>query len=136
MQTYQELSDKVAISLSVLCAIHCFALPFLILLLPSMLVLPFEEEAFHFWLMVIVLPISIYALTMGCKQHRRYQVVVLGTFGLLILVATALAGENLGEQNEKYMTLVGTSMIALSHFWNHRICRRCCDCQDGATVES
>lgn len=44
-----------------------------IMFLPSILVLPFSEEFFHFWMVVFVLPVSVYALTMGCKKTQVFQ---------------------------------------------------------------
>lgn len=124
MRSFQETSDKLAITLSVLCAIHCLALPLIAVVLPSILAMPFAEESFHFWLMVIVVPVSVYALTLGCKQHKRYRIVALGAVGLSILIVTAIAGERyLTEMQEKIFTLIGVTIIALGHFWNFHLCR-------------
>jgi acid stress-induced BolA-like protein IbaG/YrbA len=63
-------TDKIAISLSTLCVIHCLSLPLLVALLPSFTVLSLHGEAFHFWMVVAVIPISLFALQMGCKKHK------------------------------------------------------------------
>lgn len=133
MKTLQSFTDKTAISLSFLCTIHCLAMPLLVVLLPSLAALPLEEEAFHLWMVFIVVPVSIYALTMGCKNHKRYRVLLVGGIGLCILIATVLAGHDaLGETWEKTLTVIGSSIIALGHFWNHRLCQQhdSCDCSD------
>ena len=70
----ENVTDKMAITLSIACAIHCLALPLLLLLLPSFMVLQLNNEAFHTWMVIIVLPTSVYALFMGCKQHKRYKI--------------------------------------------------------------
>jgi hypothetical protein len=64
-------TDKIAISLSTLCVIHCLSLPLLVALLPSFTVLSLHGEAFHFWMVVAVIPISLFALQMGCKKHKK-----------------------------------------------------------------
>ena len=63
MRTAHAITDKLAIGLSLMCAIHCLAITSLIGLLPSMVALPLENKAFHFWLVVAVIPSSAYALT-------------------------------------------------------------------------
>ena len=119
----QVISDKAAISLSVICAFHCLAFPALVIFLPSLAALPLEDEAFHLWMVIMVIPISAYALTMGCKKHKRYRVVVLGILGLTILAGAAFIGEEtLGETWEKTLTVIGATIIAFGHFWNYRLC--------------
>ena len=119
----QLITDKAAISLSLLCAVHCLAFPTLVILLPSLAALPLEDEAFHLWMVIVVIPISAYALTMGCKKHKRYRVALLGTLGLTILAGAAFIGEEtLGETWEKTLTVIGATIIVLGHFWNYRLC--------------
>jgi len=131
MKNMQSFSDKAAISLSLLCTLHCLALPLAVALLPSMAALSLDDEAFHLWMLLAVMPISVFALTMGCKKHRRYHIVLTGSIGLFILAMTVFLGhEMLGETGEKALTLVGASIIALGHFWNYRLCNthKNCEC--------
>lgn len=130
MKNLQTLSDKTAISLSLLCAAHCLVFPLVVVLVPSAVALPLGDEAFHFWMLVVVLPLSAYALTIGCKKHKRYHLLLMGGMGLFILCATAFLGhEVLGENLEKLGTVMGASVIALGHFWNYRWCQY----QDGCS---
>lgn len=133
MNNLQVLSDKSAIGLSLLCAIHCLALPLAAVLLPSIAVLPLADEAFHYWMLIGVLPISAYALTMGCKKHQHYRLLIIGGVGLSILVFAAFAGHDLlGETGEKTLTVIGAMILALGHILNHRRCQYQdrCDCPE------
>lgn len=121
----QNFLDQLAIGGSALCAIHCLALPLLAVLLPSMAALPLQEESFHIWMVIAVVPISAYALTMGCKRHEDYRVLFIGSLGLLILAFTAFFGHDFfGEQLEKIFTVIGATIIASMHVWNYRLCQR------------
>jgi EamA domain-containing membrane protein RarD len=123
MKTVQALTDKFAIGLSLACTIHCLLLPALLVLLPSIASLQLDNEAFHLWMLVIILPTSIYALSMGCKQHKRYRLFLLGFIGLtLLFLAFILGEERLGEYGEKVVTTIGASFIALGHWFNYRLC--------------
>ncbi|MCV2884175.1 MerC domain-containing protein [Aestuariibacter sp. AA17] len=123
MSTPQNMTDKLAIGLSALCAIHCLAVPSLLLLLPSLAAMQLENEAFHFWMVLTVVPTSVFALATGCKLHQRFHLVVAGGAGLLLLLVALMLGESLiGEAGEKTLTLVGALLVALSHWANIRLC--------------
>ena len=123
MKTTQAMTDKLAIGLSLACTLHCLALPVLLVLLPSMAALQLDNEAFHIWMVAAVLPISIYALTLGCKQHKRYQLFLWGGIGLgLLVLALALGEERIGEIGEKTLTVLGATFVAIGHWFNYRLC--------------
>jgi energy-coupling factor transporter transmembrane protein EcfT len=126
----ENVTDKLAITLSIACAIHCLALPLILLLLPSFVALQLNYEAFHTWMVIIVLPTSVYALFMGCKQHKRYKLLFIGFLGLILLVLALSIGN---EYWEKVLTLVGSAVIAGGHYFNYRLCQQyplCHRCED------
>lgn len=125
MRTIQIFTDKMAISLSLLCAIHCLVFPLVIVLLPSIAALQLNDEAFHVWMLLAVIPTSIYALTVGCKQHKHYRVLTLGLLGLLLLVLAVI----LGGVWEKALTLIGAGIIVLGHYRNYRLCQHEENCE-------
>ena len=131
MKNIQSISDNTAISLSLLCIIHCLALPLIIVMLPALTTFNLEDEATHIWMLIAVVPISAYAMTMGCRKHNNYSIMILGTVGLTILVTTALLGYDiLGETGESVSTTAGAAIIAVAHLLNQRLCRRSnCQCE-------
>ena len=123
MKAVQAVTDKLAIGLSLACATHCLMLPVLLVLVPSMVALQLDNEAFHFWMVAAVIPSSVYALSVGCKQHKRYQLLLLGATGLTLLVLALVLGEaQIGELGEKVLTVVGAGFVALGHWFNYRLC--------------
>jgi len=125
MKTLTIYSDKIAIGLSFLCLLHCLTMPLLIAFLPSLAAVPLAKEAFHLWMVIAVIPISIYALTLGCKRHKTPSVAITGLCGLTLLIGAVLVGENLlGENGEKLLTVFGAILIALSHYQNYSRCQR------------
>lgn len=124
MKTTQAITDKLAIGLSLMCAIHCLGLTTLLALLPSIAALQLDNEAFHFWMVAAVLPSSVYSLTLGCKQHKRYRLFIWGSIGLTLLVlALVLGEERIGEAGEKILTVLGASFVAVGHWFNFRLCQ-------------
>ena len=117
--------DRVAIGLSLLCAIHCIFLPLSLILIVFPVPLTLDDEVFHKLLLVGIIPISLVALTLGCRKHKQYRVYLFGVVGLLILgLASFLGHDHLGELGEKTMTAIGGVVLALGHFGNYRLCRQ------------
>ena len=111
----------------------------MVTLLPTVAALQLDNEAFHLWLLVAVLPASVYALTLGCKQHKRYGLLFLGVFGLSLLVLAVLLGEQLGgEMGEKILTVLGSSVVSIGHLWNFRLCQQhdvCDGCSEAKEIK-
>jgi hypothetical protein len=124
MRSIQALTDQTSIGLSLVCAIHCLFVPVLLVALPSLASLPLESEMFHVWMVVAVLPISIFALTLGCKKHKRYKIIFLGVLGLISLISALLLESLVGEIGEKLLTLLGAGLIAWGHFTNFKLCQQ------------
>lgn len=121
-QSLNSLGDKAAITLSTLCFIHCLALPLMMVLMPSVWLASLNDERFHQLLLFAVLPISLYALWRGYRQHQQGMVLSVVLLGLVLLAASALLGHDmLGEWGEKLLTVMGAVTVALGHWWNYRV---------------
>ncbi|CCK74340.1 MAG: MerC domain-containing protein [Oleispira antarctica] len=118
--------DKVAIGLSTVCTVHCLLLPIILVMLPALSTNIFGDEVFHQWLLIAVIPTSLIALTMGCRQHKNLSVMIFGLLGLAILIPTAFFGHDLlGEAGEKIASVLGAAFIALGHIRNSSLCKDC-----------
>jgi len=124
ISTYTPAIDKLAISTSAICAVHCLCLPLLLSFFPALGATFFGNEAFHVMLLWVVIPLSFVALTLGCRTHKDRAVALLGLAGLTVLIFTATLGHDLlGEGGELIATLVGATMIAAGHVRNYMLCR-------------
>jgi len=135
MNYLSSYTNHLSIGLSALCVVHCLAMPILIVLLPSLTALQLENEAFHSWLLMGVIPTSLFSLLMGCKQHQRYRVLTIGLVGLLFLVSAVFVEDFAnGELFEKVLTVIGACTLAIVHYMNFRLCRRLdlesCECHE------
>ena len=72
---------------------------------------------------MLAAPISIFALTLGYKNHKKISVLIFGILGLIILSLAIFLENIVGQSGEKALTLLGSIMLALSHFKNHQICK-------------
>ena len=120
----RKYMDTAAVVLSGVCMLHCLALPIALTILPIVNVTLLDESTFHLIMMVVILPISVIALTIGCRQHKDKLTLTLGSVGLLILTLTAIFGHNLlGLTGERIVTSIGGLILAAAHIQNYLCCR-------------
>ena len=129
----QLTSDKFAMSFSAICMIHCLFAPSLIVLSYSSLALTLESELIHKVILLITIPVSIFAISLGYKNHTNNSIIYTGITGLTILISALLIGENIGENAELVMTIIGSMLVIACHYRNYRICKKInCDCHETA----
>ncbi len=118
--------DRIGISLSGLCMVHCMLLPVVLVAVP----LWSTAETLHDWLhplfLVALLPISFMALVATASKPQAKSVRVLLGVGLLIIALASLFGhEAANPVVETAFTLLGSGMLVTGHWRNGQICRRC-----------
>ena len=124
MKLTQEYSDKTAISLSALCLAHCLLVPSFLVFLSGYVSLSYNNELIHYVLLFIAIPVSLYALIIGVRNHKSYAYLYAGLVGITALIlAVTLGAQIWGETGEKALTTVGAILVAISHFKNYRLCR-------------
>ena len=124
MKVMQEFSDKTAISLSVICLIHCLVFPSFLVILSGYFTLSYENEFVHYLLLLIAIPVSIYALITGANNHSNFTYLVMGLVGIISLIFAVTMGVELwDESGEIVFTTIGASLVAFSHYKNYKLCR-------------
>jgi len=128
----QILSDKFAMTLSMVCLVHCLFAPSLIILTYSFMAMSVDSELIHKLILLITVPVSLFALSLGYKNHSTMNFIVLGIIGLLTLVLAVILGEGvLGENGELFLTMLGSTLVIISHYKNYQICKKTnCDCHE------
>ena len=120
----QMNSDKVAVTLSAACVIHCFFAPSFIILTSGILSISIDNELVHYLILLAAVPVSVFALYLGYKNNKNLSFLPFGVVGLFTLVSAVLLGEAaLGEIGEQALTLLGSILVAYSHFRNHQECK-------------
>ena len=111
--------------------IHCLFAPSLIILTYSSLALTVESELIHKAILLLTVPVSIFAISLGYKNHSNNSIIYTGIAGLTILIAALLIGESIGEDAELILTIIGSLMVIACHYRNYRICKKVnCDCHE------
>ena len=128
----QITTDKLAMTLSLGCLVHCLFTPSFLILTSGFLSLSLDNEFIHKFIVFLAVPTSIFALTVGYRNHKTTSFLPCGILGLLMLVSAVMLGEAaLGELGEKGLTMFGAILVAYSHFKNYQICKNLdCSCHE------
>ncbi len=122
----RKLLDSLAVALSGVCAVHCLALPLVVVAYPLLGSWSMDELLFHRLLLIVIIPVSLIALLLGYYTHRSRQVAVLGTLGIAILALVAVSGHDwLSMTGERLATTAGGLILASGHLINAVIAQRC-----------
>jgi len=140
----KNITDKFSICLSMCCILHCLALPVLIVLLPSISSLWINDEIVHVYLVLLAIPISLFAMVKSLKVHNNYKCISLAVIGLFLLIAAIFMhdiGSFFGEQGhgeehghnehhgiggllEKIFTVLGALVLVGAHILNLRFSKK------------
>ena len=126
--------DRIGVFLSATCLLHCLALPVLLTIAPITQTGLLDEQTFHLVLLWFILPVSLIALGIGCRQHKDLLILLLGGTGLSLLLFAGLVGHSvLTPTAERGVTIVAGLILAAAHLRNFKICRATnCDHEDSA----
>jgi hypothetical protein len=130
IKTLINAADRSAITLSALCMIHCFVLPIILILLPTLTSVVFlSDERFHIWLIYGVLPVSVFAVVSGYLYHRNWSVLLITLIGMSILVLVALLGHAVfGDTGEVVASVMGSLLVAYGHIKNFKSRKQMSQC--------
>ena len=119
--------DRLGITATSLCALHCIFLP---VLLPALPLLGLSFLADHAWehiFLVITGILGTFALFSGFKKyHKRLYPFYLLFLGIVIYWIK----HDFSEALEPYFIIVGASLIVAAHIINLKLCNNCKQCAD------
>jgi hypothetical protein len=131
---YADL-DQVGMTASLLCAIHCAAMPMVITLL-SLLGLGFlANEATEWGLIGISLLLGVGSLCLGFRRHRRRRALMILATGFALLASGRIAEVREREHLGVALIVMGGITVAGSHLVNRRLCRSCRVCHSPSETE-
>lgn len=118
--------DYGGVTASVLCIVHCIAMPLLVGFAP---VLAATEHETHIGLTAGLFLIGLLAFLPGYREHRRIRPVLIAVSGFAMLVSAALLPSGVtSEFWEPALTVTGGLLLITAHLGNVYYCRRCRSC--------
>ena len=100
-------------------------MPVFLTVFPSSLTVLLQDEQFHQLMVWLVIPSSLLAVVIGCRKHKDSWVLSGVVIGIAVMTFTAIFGHKaLGESGEKIFTIIGATVLAVSHTRNYKLCRK------------
>lgn len=110
-------SDRIAMTLSGLCLVHCIAGAVLFstfAILGDVLVSPVIHEVG----LALAIPLAVWALGRGFLRHRRLLPLGMGGLGVMMMAIGVSVAH--GDPREIAMTVLGVTLVASAHYLNRR----------------
>jgi hypothetical protein len=108
--------DRLAIVLSVLCAIHCALTPLVLLGLPFL-----GSHEFESGMRLLLGTLGVVAVGLGTISHRNWRVAPLLVLGLGVFVGLEMWGVHGGI--EALLSVVAAGLLITAHVQNWLLCR-------------
>jgi hypothetical protein len=112
--------DVLGTLLSLLCALHCLAMPLLLLALPFM-----AEHGFERGLLTAIGGVALVAIGGGVLVHRRFVALAPFLVGFAALVVAQLLGAH--TSSGLLFSLAASLLLVTAHWLNARTCRAACE---------
>ena len=113
--------DRIAITLSGICIVHCLAIPLLVAVLPVAALSLGDDAHFHGWMLGLAVPTSLAGFYFGYRIHR---LVGLGVGGIVVFILAFVGHGYWIEEIEIFVSVLGGLLLAAAHWMNLRGVRR------------
>ena len=114
----RDMLDGLAVCASIVCMVHCLALPLLLAALPAIATWFDPGETFHVAVLAFAVPTSALALIGGWRLHHAIPPMILGASGLVLMTLGIVFGGRAAI--ETMLSVSGSLMLAFAHVANWR----------------
>ena len=130
MRVSQAISDRLAMTLSFACILHCLFMPAFLITSLTFASIEFSDELLHYSILFLAIPVSLFALLSGKKNHNNNLIFIVGILGLTVLFLAIFSEGNIyGFPLETLLTIIGSTIVITAHYKNYQICQQLdCDC--------
>ena len=121
--------DRLGITATSLCVLHCILLP---ILLPALPLLGLSFLADHSWEHVFLIFTAMLGSVALFSGFKRYHRKMYPFYLLFVGVGIYWIKHDFSEEYEAYFIIIGASLIVAAHYINLKLCNSCRDCvEDG-----
>ncbi len=119
-----RIADRIGAGASLLCAIHCAALPFVLVMLPFIGLGFLANDRFEIGFVVLASVLAMVVLTRGFRRHQQPLPLLLAALGIALLVLGVSDVVSHALLVHSVLVTIGGVSLASAHFSNSRSCRR------------
>lgn len=123
-----EKLDRVGVGASLICAIHCALMPFVVAILPLLGVGFLASRPVEWGLILLSAALGSLSLCLGFREHQSKRIFAVLGLAILFLLAGRIGEEReIGWLGPVLMVAGGLTMVG-AHWLNRRLCRTCQAC--------
>jgi len=129
---------------SLLCALHCLALPFILAFLPAWGLAFVGSHTFGMYMLAFTAIVGLAAIVQGMREHKSCIPMVKFGIGLILLVVGEVVLHNMvceqpiklghrtvmahvkGHPYHSFVSAFGGFMVMIAHILNRYMCKRNC----------
>ncbi len=122
--------DKVGMTASSICGVHCILTPVLLVLFPYASIAFIHGEFFEWGFILFSLILASFALFQGFLVHKKFIPFILAFTGFFtFIVVKLLSGSKHESFSSAIIFVIAGSLICFSHYINHKHCKhsKCCE---------
>ncbi len=119
--------DKIGITATSLCALHCILLP---ILLPVLPLLGLSFLADHTWEHIFLLMTAVLGTIALFSGFKRYHKRLYPFYLLYLGVAIYWMKHDFATEVQPFFIFAGAALIIAAHFVNLKLCNSCKQCTD------
>lgn len=125
----KKVWDRVGITLSSACVVHCIAVAFLPLIFPALEAYT-HKTWIHMVVAIVILLTSPLAFIPGYKKHGLTWIIGTAFSGLFLILASIILENHFSDQIAHLISIGGSLMLVFAHVKNlqhsHRHHHQCC----------
>lgn len=115
--------DRVGMTLSMVCGLHCFLTPFLLMSLPIMGKYFWAHPWVHYTFSLLIIPTGLLAFARGYRHHKNKKVIIYGLLGLVTVALTPILFHKYRvDLNESLIMILGSFILIYAHWLNQKSC--------------
>lgn len=119
--------DRIGITATSLCALHCILLPVIIPALPLLGIGFLADHAWEHIFLIVTAILGTIAMLSGFRKYHKK----LYPFYLLILgVVVYWQKHDFSEELQPFFIIIGATLIVAAHLINLKLCNNCKQCTE------
>lgn len=119
--------DNLGILASMICLVHCLAMPFVVALLPFLGLSFLESHESHMWLGLAIITFALVAIVPSYMKHKKPSILAGMLIGIgLVIVGGFFSHELMIHEHEMNILIAGNLTLVVTHLLNKRV-YGCCE---------
>lgn len=118
---WTRFADRFGATASILCAVHCAALPFVVALLPMFGLDFLADHRYEQGFILFATLLAVTTLLLGLRRHQRFAALWFLVPGIVLLLAGAAIALKDATNLHAVLVAIGGTLVACAHITNLRL---------------